>query len=122
MESEAQVNGSIADKDEHVTIMIQEAGRNSVAAGEVEPMASTLHSVQGDHRYTVGTQPVEPETSTKEKDGSGKLSQRDEAYDLRLLETIAKFAPETSDTTANKNRWVLLMVNEHRCCYYCIYT
>jgi hypothetical protein len=122
VESEAQVNGSIADKDEHVTIMIQEAGRNSVAAGEVEPMASTLHSVQGDHRYTVGTQPVEPETSTKEKDGSGKLSQRDEAYDLRLLETIAKFAPETSDTTANKNRWVLLMVNEHRCCYYCIYT
>ena len=118
VESEAQVNGGIADKDEHVTKAIEEAGRTSVAAGDMEPMASTLHSGQGG----LGTQPVEPETSTKEKNASGKLSQRDEVYDLRLLETIAKFAPDTADTTGNRNRWVQLMVNEHGCCYCCIYT
>ncbi|CAI8013581.1 hypothetical protein GBAR_LOCUS8593, partial [Geodia barretti] len=100
VESEAQVNGGIADKDEHVTKAIEEAGRTSVAAGDMEPMASTLHSGQGG----LGTQPVEPETSTKEKNASGKLSQRDEVYDLRLLETIAKFAPDTADTTGNRNR------------------
>ena len=107
--NEAQGDGGASDQGEHakeqndsVPLVVQEAERGSVVGREVEPIASTLHSLQAGPSNV----PKEsPEASKKPSSALAKLSQRDEAYDMRLLETIAKFAP-APETTATNNRCV----------------
>ena len=114
MENEAQTNAVNEEHAVQMTPAQMEKGSSVPAdAEDMEPIASTSHLLQDDK----DTQTEKPKKSAKQNSGLGKLSQRDEAYDLRLMETIAKLAPAPSSniTAASKNRWVQLRVNNHAC-------
>lgn len=75
--------------------------------GTSETVMSTTSSEQQVKHVACGRDERQPSTSSEEN-SLAKLSQRDEAYDLRLMETIAKLAPDsggsTDDTAANHTR------------------
>ena len=70
----------------------------ALAPSAVEPTVSTSLAAEEGQIASTSTPPAEEPSLSQT--GSGKQSERDVAYDLCLLETIAKFAPESDTATA----------------------
>lgn len=91
---------SMASGDEHSSAFTGTPSVRHVMCGTSERATSTASSEQVKH-VACGRAERPLSTSSDENNSLAKLSQRDEAYDLRLMETIAKLAPESGESADN---------------------